>query len=459
MRKVLRSGFDRQYVLLPLLVAITLVASLYFFQKARREVTLNLTITLRDREDRMRQIAELIYASLESESAQRGFLITGQEAYLEPYAAGRKSTTELLEKLIPRYEQRDQQEVATLQRVQVMLAPKYEEMDRTIALQQAGDRSAALRVMSSAVGLRTMGQIRSNLEALRTRERARIYDGITEWNNQVRIHNMLNLGSMIFTMVLLLVVGLLATREIRRRDLATRELEEEVQLRTAELRDLSEHMLRISELEKSSLARELHDELGGLLVAMRMDFSQLKRKVQLPDAAAEERWARIDAGLKAGVELKRRVIEELRPTLLDNMGLVVALRWQAEQSCQQANIKLTTHLPETEPELENEAAIAVFRTVQESLSNVLKHARATEVRLFMVISGDQAVITVEDNGVGLPEGAAARAGSHGLKQMKFRMQAIHGSCETENGPMRGTVTTIRFAIAQKRAPVGIWEPA
>jgi signal transduction histidine kinase len=459
MRKVLRSGIDRRYVLLPLLAGVALVVALYFVQEARREVTRTLSITLRDREDRMQEIAELIYASLESESSQRGYLLTREKTYLGPYATGRQSTVELLDRLIPRYQQRDQAEVQVLQTVKAMLTAKYLEMDRTIALIQSGDSRAAFRLVTSDVGLEAMIRIRSDLEALRTRERSRIYDGIAQWNEQVASLKRFGQLSTGFTLALLIAVGLLATREIRRRDIATKELEEEVSLRTAELRDLSEHMLRIAEVEKSSLARELHDELGGLLVAMRMDFSQLRRRVQLPDAAAEERWARIDAGLKAGVELKRRVIEELRPTLLDNMGLVVALRWQAEQSCQQGNIKLITHLPEAEPELSNDAAIAVFRTVQEALANVLKHARASEVRLVMAVSGDQAIITVEDNGIGLPEGAAGRAGSHGLKQMRFRMQAIRGSCEVENGPVRGTITTIRFSIAGNVRPqVGVWEP-
>jgi signal transduction histidine kinase len=233
----------------------------------------------------------------------------------------------------------------------------------------------------------------------------------------------------------------------------------EVSLRTAELRDLSEHMLRISEVEKAGLARELHDELGGLLVAMRMDLSQLRRRVQLPDASAEERWARIDAGLRAGVDLKRRVIEELRPTLLDNMGLIAALRWQAEQSCQQGNIRLVAHFPETEPALGEGTAIAVFRTVQEALSNVLKHAAATEVKVVMVVAGNEVVISVEDNGSGLPRGAAERVGSHGLKQMKFRMQAVNGFCEVRNGPIRGTITTVRFPVVNSTAAAGLVGPA
>jgi signal transduction histidine kinase len=304
-----------------------------------------------------------------------------------------------------------------------------------------------------------MQQIRTKIEVLRAREGDRISAGVVEWEDEIRLNSIINGLSTAFTLALLLVVGLLATRVLKRRDLATRELENEVSLRTAELRDLSEHMLRISEVEKSALARELHDELGGLLVSMRMDLSQLRRRLQLPDAAAEVRWARIDAGLKAGVDLKRRVIEELRPTLLDNMGLVVALRWQAEQSCQQGNIQLSAKLPDTEPELSNEAAIAVFRTVQEALANVLKHARATEVRLVMEVNGGHATITVEDNGIGLQDDATTRAGSHGLKQMRFRMQAIRGSCEVANGPVRGTVTTIRFPLeGNTRPPVGVWEP-
>ena len=457
MKQVLRSGIDRRYVLLPLLIGITLVVSMYFVLEARREVTRNLTAELREREDRMRQIDELIHTSLSSESAQRGFLLTGDPAYLTPYASGRESSSALLDKLIPRYQEKEPSEVAALQSVKATLATKYDEMDRTIAMVQSDKRGEALRLIGTDVGMHAMSQVREEMNALRSRENTRINDGIALWNSQVRVIRVTNLASTIFTLLLLIAVGLLASHEIKRRNLATRELELEVSLRTAELRELSEHMLRISEVEKSALARELHDELGGLLVAMRMDFSQLRRKVHLPDAAAEERWERIDKGLKMGVELKRRVIEGLRPTLLDNMGLVVALRWLAEQSCEQGNIRLVTRLPEKEPELNSDAVIAVFRTVQEAFSNVLKHARASEVKLEMVVDNDYATITVEDNGVGLPAGASERAGSHGLKQMRFRMQAIRGSSEVATGPSGGTITKIRFPMASNmRAKVGAW---
>src|SRR6188768_1098679 len=111
MKQVLRSGIDRRYVLLPLLIGITLVVSMYFVLEARRDITRNLTAELREREDRMRQIDELIYTSLAAESAQRGFVLTGDQAYLSPYAAGRESTAAVLTTLIPKYQALDAAEV------------------------------------------------------------------------------------------------------------------------------------------------------------------------------------------------------------------------------------------------------------------------------------------------------------------------------------------------------------
>jgi signal transduction histidine kinase len=451
MKTRMRDGFDRRHVLIPMLAVVALVVSVFFVAEARRAYTRDLSLVIRDREDRMRKITEVIYSSLESESAQRGYLLTGEPEYLVPYASGRKLAEQLLADLLARYQARDAAEVPVLREVQIMLEAKYAEMDRTINLLDVGANKTSLLLVKTDVGMRVMQQIRTSLEMLRAREGERSNAGSAEWDAEIRLNSLINALSMAFTLALVLVAGALATRDIRRRDSANRELELQVSLRTAELRDMSEHVLRITEVEKAALARELHDELGGLLVAMRMDLSQLRRKLVLPDANAEERWARIDAGLRAGVDLKRRVVEELRPTLLDNMGLVAALRWQAEETCKLGNIRLIADMAESEPQLDAGTAIAVFRTVQEALANVLKHANATEVRLTMSRDDAHAVITVEDNGLGLLPGIAARSGAHGLRQMKFRMQAVGGSCEIDNGATCGTVVTLRFPVGSRPA--------
>ncbi len=134
-------------------------------------------------------------------------------------------------------------------------------------------------------------------------------------------------------------------------------------------------MSRVAEAEKHALARELHDELGGLLVAMRMDISQIRKRQPDPaDPDVLPRWERVEQALAQGLELKRRVIEDLRPTLLDNMGLFTALRWLATQRSEQAQLKLEMEGLDEDIELPPETAIAVFRTVQEAVANVVKHA-------------------------------------------------------------------------------------
>lgn len=441
MRQLLR-GFDRRYVLFPLLAAIALVIMGFFVAEARRGYTSDLSAAIGDRQDRLRAIAELTYASMDAESAQRGYLLTGERQYAEPYEESRRVALQLLDGLILRYEATDLEEVAVLQGVRTRLDIKFDETDATIQLMREGRPREALAAVKTDLGLYYMREIREELAALRGRELERLYSTLVDWNEGLRINALINAATTAFTVVLLLVVGWLGTREIRRRSAATIELAALVEQRTADLRDLSAHMVRIGELEKSALARELHDELGGLLVTMRMDLSQLGRRIALPDADAQTRWRRIDSALAAGVELKRRVIEELRPTLLDNMGLVAAVRWQAEQRCAQGRLRLELDLPVEEPALNGDVPIAVFRCVQEALSNVLKHARATQVKLSLRCHDGVLLVAVEDDGVGLPAGAEGRAGSHGLKQMVFRMQAVGGEMRTEAVVPHGTRMTL-----------------
>jgi len=454
-KRLIEEGFNRRYVLLPVLLSIGLVAIGFSVSEIRRAETRDLAVTLRERQDLMRLLAETIYVALESESAQRGFLLTGEEKYSLPLRDGYQKTTTRLDELTARFNRLEPDEAQALQGMRADVDAKFDEMNRSVALLREGRPVEALQLVKSDVGLNQMHKILEALEGLRNRERARILEGIDRWTEAVRVNTIINLGGAIFTTIILLLIGLLASRDIRRRNTFATQLAQQVDERTAELQDLSEHMSTVSEAEKHALARELHDELGGLLVAIRMDLSQIRRRITgVNEADLQPRWARVDEALAAGVALKQRVIEELRPTLLDNMGLFSALRWQATQHAEQAGIQLQLEGLEEDIEIEPRIAIAVFRTAQEAMTNVVKHARASRLtvragagdRSGAPLPAGELVVSIEDDGAGVPPGSERRNGSHGLKQMRFRMRAVGGTLSIVPNHPRGTAVRISVPL-------------
>jgi protein-histidine pros-kinase len=205
---------------------------------------------------------------------------------------------------------------------------------------------------------------------------------------------------------------------------------------------------RISEREKSALARELHDELGGLLIGIKMDLSQLKGQLNLRDASIEARWERVQSTLSAGIDLKRRVIEQLRPSLLDNMGLIAALKWQVGEICSGANLHCTESYPESEPDIVPDAAIAFFRVAQEALTNIVKHASASSVDIALRIQDHRLTLVVADDGVGIARSNLDRIGSHGIAGMRHRLRSHDGDFVLERIEPRGTRVTVSVALAR-----------
>jgi signal transduction histidine kinase len=226
------------------------------------------------------------------------------------------------------------------------------------------------------------------------------------------------------------------------------ELERQVHERTRELTNLSTHLQGISEQEKAALSRELHDELGGLLVAARMDLSWLQQRLTSDDPAIEQRFRRIHESLSAGVEFKRRVVEELRPTLLDNMGLFAALRWQLKETCRRSGLSCRESIPELEPPFGADAAIGIFRIAQEALTNILKHAKATTAELSVSIRDDTLVLRVADDGTGIASNPDKTLATHGLASMRHRITALGGMLDVSSPEGGGTVVTAVMPLAR-----------
>jgi signal transduction histidine kinase len=215
-----------------------------------------------------------------------------------------------------------------------------------------------------------------------------------------------------------------------------------VEDRTQELSALSNHLQALSEREKSDLARKLHDELGGLLTAAKMDLSWLQARLE--GAAIQERLAQLGSVLDEAMDLKRRVVEELRPSLLDHFGLPTALRAYVETTGRKAGLTTRVAIEHSCDSMSKEAAISLFRVVQEGLSNIVRHAQAQTVTLEM--SGDErhCEVSLVDDGQGFDASNPQLRCSHGLMGMRQRAESLGGKLDVDSRVGGGT--TLRIAI-------------
>jgi len=221
-----------------------------------------------------------------------------------------------------------------------------------------------------------------------------------------------------------------------------RELESLIEARTRELSALSTHLQELSEKEKSELARNLHDELGGLLTAAKMDLSWLQSRV--PDPALQERLAQLGGVLDEAMDLKRRVVEDLRPSLLDHFGLPTALRAYVESACAKAGLRARIEVPEDGGPMPKETSIALFRIVQEGLTNIIRHAGARSVTLRFAVERDACHIVLSDDGRGFDAADHRFRWSHGITGMRQRVRTLGGQFEIESAP--GAGATLRVSI-------------
>jgi signal transduction histidine kinase len=214
-------------------------------------------------------------------------------------------------------------------------------------------------------------------------------------------------------------------------------LEGEVARRTRELSSLSAFLQTSAEREKASLARELHDELGGILTPAKMDLAWLQARLGSHDEYAE-RMRRLGLLIDQGIDLKRRVIERLHPSLLDHLGLPAAIQWFAEETCVSAGLDCRIEVAREFARLPGDIEIALYRLVQESLTNVVKHAKAKKVVVEASRTPEGVALSVEDDGVGIADVEAARRLSNGLAGMSHRMRAMGGRFDVTSAAGKGT---------------------
>ncbi len=387
-------------------------------------------------------VNKLLQSMLDAETGQRGYLLTGNETYLEPYDKAVATVQTNLDSLRMQFmaSPEDMQEFALLSR---QISRKLAEMELSLRLRRQGNEDAWKFILNTDVGKEHMEAIRQHAQELIARSDKRLQQGREQIEqslmlSRIGIATVTAIGLLAFYMYLRQTQAV-QTVNLREQEVLERErdrLEGLVRDRTATLSELANHLQQVREEERGHLARELHDELGALLTAAKLDVARLKSKIDATAPDVSERLKHLTETLNSGIALKRRIIEDLRPSSLSNLGLTAALEILTREYAERAGIDVETSL---EPvQLPDAAQLTVYRMVQEALTNIGKYAKASKVLVSVHGYPTHVAVQVRDDGVGFDPGSV-RPTSHGLAGMRHRVEAAGGRLTLTSRPGNGTL--------------------
>jgi signal transduction histidine kinase len=397
--------------------------------------------------DRLDYLDDLLIMLVNAETGQRGYLLTGNKEYLEPLVTARAKLPALQSKILVafrNYPGREKQ----VDELAMLVINKFVELEMTVALFDQGKRDDAIRMVGNDTGKAFMDAARLKVAALSEQMTAELNQARRASEHSLSMSRLgmfviafLNLS--LLTCTLYLFIKDMQQRQIlvEMRETENQRLITLVDERTSELNELSTHLQRSSEQDRAALARDLHDELGGILTSAKMDLDWLRtHATHTPEAL--RRIEQISSMLDEGVSVKRRVIENLRPSLLDNLGLAPALEWYITENCSKGGLKCTLHLAEELGVISPDASIALFRIVQEGTTNVLRHAKAKNFTARLHLEGKNIHLILEDDGAGLPPSFSPTKLSHGLSGIRQRARSLGGDATWKSTPGKGTTITV-----------------
>ena len=384
---------------------------------------------------------KLLQGTLDAEASYRGYLLTGSEPYLAPYTKSIATVNAQLDhlRIVLGKHPEDLQQFAELSR---QVASKISEMELSVRLRRQNNEDAWQFVVSTDVGKESMDAIRSYASALIDQQSLRISQSEKEIEHSLMLARwgiaaVTAIGLLAFNMYLRQANALRRAnaREQEMLEVERARLEGLVRERTASLSELANHLEQVREDERGHLARELHDELGSLLTAAKLDVARLKSKIDTNSPEISERLQHLIAMLNSGIALKRRIVEDLRPSSLAHLGLTAALEILAAEYAKNASIHVETNLETVD--LPEATQLTVYRMVQESLTNIGKYANATEVLITVQNYPTHVSVQIQDNGVGFDPTSIARS-SYGLVGMRQRVEAAGGRLTVASRSEDGT---------------------
>jgi signal transduction histidine kinase len=394
------------------------------------------------------ELIELRSRISDADAATRGFLLTREQEDLRPV----ELTLDALPEVSARLSARATSDPMLLRRVRGLddiRAPTVAHLRGSVTLAQQGRHVDAVEMLRSGEGRAAMTALRNEIQSL--------FEAVQLRVNELRSRSALDLqwsrvaaaalGSL--TLVLLVLAVRLLGTDLKRRELARREqaterlrLEELVQKRTEELSRLTTYLQTVSEEEKAALARDLHDELGSLLTAAKMDLAWLQGRASANEPEVRAKLDALAHAINDAMDLKRRVVENLRPALLEHFGLPLALHNYFEETCKMANLDVQIDVPDSIEKLPPDQGIAFFRIGQEALTNIMRHARATRVKVLLEETPEGLHLRISDNGIGVAPQKVGGLASHGIVGMRHRVESLHGVFEVLPNQPSGTVIDV-----------------
>ena len=422
-------------------LAVLTVALVIFINEASYRTTAKAVAAIDQAQITRGALNELMQSMLDAETGQRGYLLTGNETYLKPYSEAMKTINQQLDSLRGIFSPYPAQlgEFGVMSR---QISRKLAELDLSIKMRAAGKEDAWRFVLTTDVGRDLMDGIRIQSDTLADRSIREVQLGQAQVRQTLQLSRIgiaiMAIGGLLAFYMYLLQTKALLNSGIREQESLKRErdqLDLQVRERTANLAELATHLQNVREDERGHLARELHDELGALLTAAKLDVARIKSRLGSGQPEAIERLSHLTTTLNSGIALKRRIVEDLRPSSLSHLGLTASLEILAREFEERADLAVVTDLDAVE--LSGSTQLTIYRLVQESLTNIGKYAQATQITVSLQNMEGYVTVEVQDNGKGF-DTTAVGAGSHGIAGMRHRVEAAGGKLTISSNGQTGT---------------------
>jgi signal transduction histidine kinase len=424
-----------------MLLAVMVVGVLFFINDQNFTKSTAATAQIEDYTQTLTGLNKLQAQLIDAETGQRGYLLTGDERYLQPYSGATLEVNNSLD-AIHKLVNKTPEHAMVYDLMARNISRKLAELELTVKMRKDGKEDAWKYVVATNVGKQQMDAIREHIIQLSDICEQKVIKAQNQIQSTLLISR---IGIALLAMTGLLAFylylrqnTLLVDTSLREKESLKRErdqIDSLVKERTDNLAKLATHLQNMREDERGDLARALHDEFGSLLTAAKLDVARLKSQLSSSVPDADVRVAHLNSTLNKIILMTRNIVEDLRPSSLSHLGLSTSLEILAREFEKQHKVTIATDLENVE--IGGNSQLTIYRLVQESLTNISKYAKAKNVMLSLHNLDGYISVQVRDDGIGFDK-TEVDGKHHGLIGMEHRVEALGGKLVITSMPGYGT---------------------